>query len=87
MCRHQDARSKIVGKRVEMVPEDFKDASALLEFAIALGSSGKGLTGMRMLRHVKEGISKAEVKLRVDADLSMLDASAEARKEFARIGA
>ncbi len=91
--RHYDERNKIVGRLVEMVPENFDDASALFDFAIEILlplwgiAAPKDLTGMRMLRNVKAGISKSYAKLRVKHVFSELEAIAEARKEFARIGA
>jgi hypothetical protein len=56
--RHEEEQSKIIQKLEQMVADNFKDASELLEFAIErlliFGAEAKDASGIRMLRNVKE---------------------------------
>jgi hypothetical protein len=90
--RHQEEQIKIIRKLEQMVADNFKDASELLEFAIerllnVFGQEARGASGIRMLRNVKASIFKANVNSNVNAALHELDLAEEVRTQFARIGA
>jgi hypothetical protein len=93
--RHAEELDKIVEKLLSTVPDNFKDVTALMKFAIemlitTLGSvlsDDKNTPALRMLKNVSAGLTKSEAKLRVDAIFREMHALEDARKEFLKIGA
>jgi hypothetical protein len=71
--RHTEESAKIMEKLLCTVPDNFEDVNALLKFSIerliatlsALGSSDKSI--VRMLKTVRDGILKSDMKLKIDA--------------------